>query len=805
MAKKKEATTTHPIPHTVEKKKFKISPHWIYIPLLFIIIGALHFSIAFLGDAPLASDASQWRGSAHVLLQYNETHKDQALWDPNIFGGMPSYLISLTNKYPFLNEVMKLTNPIMNWRIFMLVFAGIGMYLLMLFLGFEPFVAFLSALAFAMSCHWVGLIEIGHNTKFKAIMYIPWIIWGLLNMDKRRWLLGLGILSVFMIAQLRESHPQISYYVYLFMGMYWIYRLIETIRTKEWKGFGLLSIGLIIAFGITSLAIANPYLSTMEYGKYTIRGGATGLDTSYAQGWSFHPLETLSFLVPDFFGGAGQTYWGWMEFNQIYNYAGIIIVLLAFIALWKSKNHFVWFLGAASFLILIMSFGKFWPGFSDLLLKYLPGFNKFRVPSMILVIVQFTSVVMAGYGIKTIVDRAESKDTAFFNSMLRLLWISAGIGVAFLLLSKSLVTSKMMIRPGEAEQYGNQLSALVDQRMSMMTNSFLLSWGFLLATLGMIWAYGRKMFSKGVFYAFLLIAIFADLQVIDSRFLQNLSPEDTHSEIFTPNSVNEFLLQDKSMYRIFPLSGMSNPQMSGLMDNGWAYYHQTIGGYHGAKLKRYQEVLENCIMAKLRQNQINWNVLNMLNAKYIIFQGALPFPNTKPVFAGANSQLVVSQNMTALPRAWFVNRLEKITDPKAIWAKLNSDGFLPRFTAIVEEDVVGAVSPDSTSAELTSYDLHKLSYKVYTNKPAFLTVSEIYYPAGWNAYIDGKPTHIYATNYILRGVVVPAGHHTLEMRFEPKSYQQGLVLGAIGLLLSLLCLGGGIFVAKKHKQPTVTE
>nr|HPR17538.1 hypothetical protein [Candidatus Cloacimonadota bacterium] len=290
--------------------------HLILILILFVILSVTFFKVAFRNYVPQASDTMQWRAGAEQMIEYNETHKDQALWNPAVFSGMPGYLISFASRYPFINTIVKLTNKVMNWRVFLLFIMGLGVYCLMIFLKFDPLIAFISAIAFALSVHFIGLIEIGHNSKFKAIVFIPWIFFMVHYLKERRTVLSLGLTALVVIGQLRENHPQISYYTFLMLAVYWIFQLVWAIKDKEIKPFIFFTL-MLLAVGVVSiLAVAQPYFSTMEYSKYTIRGGSAGLDTGYATSWSFHPLEILSFLNPGIFGGVSPYYWGCMPFTQ---------------------------------------------------------------------------------------------------------------------------------------------------------------------------------------------------------------------------------------------------------------------------------------------------------------------------------------------------------------------------------------------------------------------------------------------------------------------------------------------------------
>ncbi len=786
--KKKSAGKTAAIKQPTESI-FEQKP-WIYVILLFLLISILYFPIAFQKKFPPASDTQQWRGAAERVIEYNKTHHDKALWQPNMFSGMPSYLISLPNQYLYLENITKAVDKVMNWRIFLLFIGGLGMFLLLRFLGLDGFTSFFGAVAFVFSSHWTGLLDIGHNTKFRAIMWIPWVVWGIMYLRKKPGILGLGLASVLMITQLRENHPQISYYLYLFVGLYWIYSLIETFTKKDWGKFILFSVLLLAAFAFMGLAVMNPYLSIQEYGHYTIRGGEKGLDTAYAQGWSFHPLEIISFIIPDFFGGVNQTYWGWMEFTQIYNYCGLLILVLGFFALIGKRKKLAWFLWISSILFLIMSFGRHWSWFSNLLLNYLPYFNKFRVPSMLLVITQFCIAVLAALGLANIIDKFKENDQKFIKKVQTWLIVVAIVFVIFLVLGKGIFKSLPFTTENEIAQLKqnntfDQLPQIKAMRLNLLFKSGALSLLFLVVGLGSILLFLKKNITKTVFLVLILIIAFIDVYIYTGKNLKNVESAKYSMDTFTKRDYDDYLLSDSTNYRIYPL----NVGMNGK----WAFYHQTIQGYHGAKLKRYQEVLENNLDAQLRQQKINWNLLNMLNVKYVIFPDSLPFFNLYPVFTSNEEQVVVHRNMTVLPRAWFVDSLEVIAKPKDIWDEINSENFSPAKTAIVEEKVDGVEVPTVRNVTPTGFEMQNLSFETETDKPAFLVVSEVYYPAGWKAFIDGKETKIYPTNYILRGIVVPVGKHKIEMKFAPSSYKLSITLSLIGILLSVLALLIGLF------------
>lgn len=762
--------------------------HVIFISLLFIILSIFFFKIAFQDYAPPAGDSIQWRASAQVLLEYNETHKDQAMWNPNVFSGMPSYLISFGAKYPFLGNLFKLTNKVMNWRILMLFIMALGVYLFMIYLKFDPIIAFISAISLPLSCHFLGLLEIGHNTKFKAIVYIPWIMFAVHYLKERRSLLALGATAIFFIIQLRANHPQISYYTFLIVGIYWIAQTIWAIKDKEIRSHIIFSMMLLFAFIIAFLAIAQPYFSSYEYGHYTIRGGEGGLSKSYATSWSFHPLEMLTFINPNFFGGVSPFYWGWMPFTQTSMYMGIIILLFAIIAIAYNRNRLVKILLSVSIFTLFLSFGRHIPFLSNFLLNYMPGFNKFRVPAMILVILQFSTVILAGFGLKTIIAKIKADDEKFFTFFQKILIVTFVVFILFLAFSSSLENLGLQ-HSGDASKYNpGQIKQLRTLRLEKLVNDGIQTGLFLLVSMGLILLAGRKKIGKYPFLILIAIIVVTDLLLIDSRFLRNVVPEQRIKNEYKKTDADEFLLEDEENFRIYPLAREFG-------QNSWAYYHQTIGGYHGAKLKRYQEIIENCLNAEfLDRIPINWNIVNMLNVKYVIFNQKLPIDNLEYAHYDRKQKQTIYLNKTYLPRAWFVKNTELIKGKKNIWKRLNNPEFSPAETAIVEKIVPLTYAPNNSSVTPLEFDLHEIKFNVVTDTTSFLTVSEIYYPAGWKAFIDGEETEIFATNYILRGIVVPKGEHTIEMRFESTTYSLSLKLSLLGLILAVLIFIIGIYI-----------
>jgi hypothetical protein len=777
-----------------EKEAKKIKPiywHLIFISLLFIFLTGYFHEIAFEGFVPHASDTSQWRASAQSILEYNKTHKNQALWNSNLFAGMPGYLTYFKKKIPFIDNFRKITDHIVNWRILFLFFGGLGVYILMIYLSIEPFIAFIGAISFALSSHFLGLIDIGHNTKIRAIMYLPWITFSLFLLKKHKNLFGIGLISVFLIGQMRENHPQISYYTIIMIGIFWTIELYYAVKNKELKDFSVFSAMLLFGGFISLIAVANPYLSIREYAKYSMRG-VHGLATSYATSWSFAPLEILSFFVPGFYGGISPYYWGWMPFTQTYMYFGIMILILAIFSYKMWNDNFVKFLLISVFISLILSFGRHFSLLTNFMLHYFPGYNKFRVPATILVILQSSVVVLSGYGLTSLIKNKGNKNLI---KLVRNFLIFAVLIFILFLMGQSVFGNLSFIKDGEKARYSiSQLKQLKQMRLDILIKSGLTSFFIAIIGLSSILAFLKNRLNKTVLLTVLTIIIVFDLINTDKNYFQNLVPKATIENQFTANSTDKFLLNDHNLFRIYPLG-------QGFGQNKWSYFHQSIGGYHGAKLQRYQDIYDHCLFYKLDPGiPINWNLLNILNTKYIIFNNSLSLDKLQYAFYDENTKNTVYKIKNNFPRAWFVDNIKLIKEKEKIWDEIDSAYFNPAKTAIVEENIVGIEKPDSAKVKIVSWDSEHFKIDVSTNKKAFLNISEIYYPAGWNAYLDGKKIKIYASDYIIRGVVIPKGHHILEMKFEPKSYSLSIKMSLIGILISLflLIIGGYIFYKKNY-------
>ena len=757
----------------------------LMIGLIIIVLSVLFFEIGYLNYAPRAHDTEQWRWASQELIDYNQNNSDNALWTDNMFSGMPSYLLFFPAKFPFFQNIPHMLNDLISWRLTFMIFGAIGMYLLLIYLKFSPLIALFSALAFALSPHFIGLLEIGHNTKFRTIMYLPWILLTFEDLRSRKRLLSLGLFSIFLIDQLRVNHFQISYYTFIMLFIYWFTYLLNSIKEKKLSDFYKFTMLAIAGLAITALAVSNPYLSTYEYSHYTIRGGSGGLSTDYATGWSFGIGETLSLFVPHFFGGISPYYWGPMPFTQTFHYMGILVIYLAIMAsIFYFKETKIKALIIISIVALLISFGKHLPFLSNFLLGYLPLFNKFRVPAMILVLLQFAIPVLAAFGLKLFIEKIKVKDPAFTRALYISMIVVAGLLVLFFR-GDNLFSGISFSNPEHSQEMRltvSQISHLRSQRYDLLIESGKWSMGILLAGILLLFMLVKGFLKKNIVLLLLIGLMVFDLIRINENHLQNdvLVPESTVLKDFQLRETDLFLLEDEDLFRIYPFHDFHSAR--------WSYFHQSIGGYHGAKLSRYQDILDDCLYYELISGlPINWNIMNMLNVKYLIFSSIVGLPNNdiEFVFLDGETRHAVYKNNAVFPRAWFVRDHELITDKNRMIIRLNDPSFDPKYTVLVENEIPEFSFDEDATIEMIQRDKHHTKWTTNSEEDSFMVISEVYFPAGWNMYINGKKTEIYPVNHFLRGVIVPAGTNIVEMNFEPTSYKVSVILSAIGLLLAI--------------------
>ena len=795
---------------------------FLYLITLVMFRGIIFRDAAFADSGDTATALSY----AHAGDQIKEAEGVDVLWMPYFFSGMPTFgnVAYVPHNVNYLETVIVKVlnifylNAKWGWLVVHYLLGGIFMFLLMRVWKFSHLASLLAAITFMLTPNAIGLAGEGHGSKLMALSYLPLIFLLTHVLFEKRTMLSFGLFSAAIGTLLLTNHMQMVYYVFMVVGMYLLYHII--LDLKEHALLAVKKTALLVGALLIGLCISSYiYLSVYEYATYSIRGGGTagssgGLTYDYATNWSWNPWETIIYLIPSFFGFSSSypnmwqnqlnaaslpLYWGSMPFHTSTEYIGIVPILLAFVALAYRRNRITIFFTIVTLVVFLTSFGKHFPILYNLLFDYLPFFNRFRIPSMILHLVPFTVGILAAYGLTFIVELRDAPKIEKLKKAL--LYVAGGFAalmvIGFLFKSSIYETLAGSWFTGESDRglFGSQMDRVLpiikSIRFELLWDDYVKFVLLVAGSAGAIVAFLSKKIGITSFGGLIIGILIIDLWIVDAKFI-NPRPAQNLEANFQPDATIAFLKQQPGLFRIAPL-----PIGGALfMDNTFAYHGlQSFGGYSPAKLKIYQTMLDSCADHGVDPNfPLNMNILNMLNVKYLIVQGQIQYDGLQLVNADQAAREFTYFNPHALPRAFFVKHADVAHNQTEVFNELNSPAFNPATTAVVEKQLAsGITSPDSSSAEVTEYQSRQITISAYTSSPALLVLSEIYYPAGWNAYVDGSETEIYKTNYVLRSIVVPAGHHEVTFRFDPPMYNLGWNLSRASWSVALLCILIGLW------------
>ena len=799
--------------------------HIIALAVLFVLPLVLYSAIFFGGQQFFGNDVLQWRAGSESVIEHIENNDgEHPLWATNMFSGMPSYTLHEPAAVPNIDTIIKKLSGDTQPLPFYWVLLG-GLYSFFVIQGFRPLTSTAGAIFIGFTTYLPIIIEAGHYNKFLAFAFIPWMLvgYGLLSKSDKKWW-GVFIFALSITLELRANHPQVTYYFLYLLGFWWLFDSIIKYRAGQLKQWGLRT-GLMIGGGLLAILCSlEGYLTLYEYSQFSTRAGSTlagaggsGLDLQYAFRWSQGFKELLTLIIPGIFGGgSAEAYWGPKPFTAGPHYLGAITFVLALIGIFRYKKNIKYlFLGVGT-LTMLFSLGHHFRLLNEFMFNYVPYFNKFRTPEMWLIVSVFCFSVLAVYGIHSLTALARNKHESL-KPLYAPLGIALAIGVIFTFANESVLSFE---KPGERQQLARQVAQQnnvspqnpqVQQRVSQFINSRMkperkeiaqqdATRYFILALLagGLIIAFYKRRLGVGFFLAGLIILAAYDMLSVGNRYVNekklvsdNFDAEQMLAQKKRP--IDEFLESNVQTdqpypYRVFPL--LDNPFNNAVP----AAFYPSIGGYSGAKLSYYQDMIDAVLT---KDGTINMPVLDMLNVKYVTYNQPLPFPNMQQVYNQNNS--VVMENTDVLPKAFFVDSVALASTPQAAVDKLNSASFNPGEWAIVESDQKPTVQADSkASVQVTSYQANEIVLQSERSTPGFMVLSEIWYPAGWEATIDDESTKIYKTNFVLRGLKVPAGQHQITLRFEPNSVYWGHLFSWIGHAM-LLCLGIGVIVISYRK------
>lgn len=817
----------------------KLLPDLIAI-LAFVLLSFAYFFPADIENRILFQhDTAAGAGAGQEVKEYYEQTGERSRWTNSLFGGMPMYQIApsydSTKSLQWVQKAYQLFLPDYVCLTFMLM---LGFYILLRVFGIPVWLAGLGGIMWAFSSYFFILISAGHIWKFITLAYVPPTIAGIVLAYRGKLLWGGILTALFVALQITSNHVQMSYY-FFFVILFFVGAYFEKAwRTKTLPQFFKASAVLIVAALVGIAANVSNLYHTYAYSKETMRGKSelvqtgdaakqtsSGLDRDYITQWSYGIDETLTLLVPNFKGGASaalsQSETAMSKANPMYSslygsltqyfgtqpmtsgpvYVGAFVLFLFVLGCFIVKGPLKWALIGATFFSIVLSWGKNFMPLTDFFIDYVPLYNKFRAVSSILVIAEFTIPLLAIFALKRLLEEPEILKQEKKPLGISLL-LTAGIALLLAIAPGSIGSGYVPAQEAQmlqnavnqqmipANELSDILANLGEMRAELVSSDALRSFIIIGIGCSLLWLYASGKLRSSLTIAGITILCLADMWGVNKRYLNDAQfvPHSIRTETFTKTNTDELILQDTSLdYRVL------NFATSTFDDNNTSYWHKSVGGYHSAKLRRYQEMIEHHISPEMQaaykaiataggeMDSVDANkfrILNMLNTKYFIFP------------AGQQRQTVPILNPHAYGNAWFVNKVQYVNNANEEIDAL--DSIIPTETAVVDarfKDVLkGATESykDSLSSiRLTSYAPNRLTYETNNAQDGIAVFSEIYYPDGWHVTIDGQPAELARADYILRTMYVPAGQHTIEMRFDPTSLHvtEGIAYGALALLV----------------------
>lgn len=807
-----------------------------------LIISIIFVFPVFKGKELSQGDITQYKGSAQEIKTYAE-QGEQILWTNSMFSGMPAYMVSTKYKGNIFSAVHSFFRTFLPHPVSLIFLMMINFFILLLAMRVDPWLSLGGAVAFAFSTYFIVILAAGHNAKVDAVMWLPGVLAGIYLAYRRNLWIGAAVFGFYLVMELKASHPQMAYY-FAFLAIAFV--ITEAVGLAlEGKFFHFAKASALLGL-MAMLAIgANwSYLkTTSDYSKYSIRGTSEltanasnktkGLDRDYVTQWSNGIDETWTFLVPNFKGGEsadisknktavkalkpnekkmlqGNAYFGDQPFTGGPVYVGAGVFLLFLLALFFVKDRLKWPLLAATIFTIMISWGKNFPRFTNFMLDHFPLYDKFRAIISAVIVPEMVFPILAFLGLAYMVanpDFFKKKATLFGAELpftnhavflgisgtlffiLVLMWLVPSLFTGFYATGEYQDLIAQLVGMGASEAQAADYAAVLETgRKAIFRADVMRSLIYMLLTAGLVWSFGYFKYSRYILAIGIFLITAVDLLSVNKRYL-NENNFVAKNNLFPKSTADAEILRDKDLsYRVLNLS------VSPFNDASTSYYHKSIGGYHGAKLKKYQEMIEYGITPEIEnmftvfraeptQEKINAALqsspaLNMLNARYLIIN-----PQAGPLV-----------NPYALGNVWFPSTVKWVDNADAEMEQTMANN--PGLTAVIDkkfESELGGISlnnNDSVSTiKLTAYHPEKLEYEANAVTDKIAVFSEIWYPEGWVCFIDGKETPIGRSNYLLRAVKVPAGQHKIELVFAPRFNEDEKVSLAFSVLLLLVCLG----------------
>ncbi|TKS55730.1 YfhO family protein [Mesohalobacter halotolerans] len=799
------------------------------IILGFIIVAVAYFYPVLQDKIIYQGDIVQYIGMADDRKAHVENHDEEPYWIDNAFGGMPSYQVGANYPHHYIKSFDRFLRFLPRPVDYLFLYF-VGLYILLLVMRVKPLIAFFGALAFGFSTYLIIILGVGHNAKAHAIAYMPMVIAGVLLCLRHKYILGFITLALGMALEIAANHFQMTYYLTLLCVVIGVVYLIEAIKHKALLKFSK-AVGLAFAAAILGLSLnATNLLATQEYTQYSTRGETTvsitpngqpkseqsALEYDYITEYSYGIAETFNWLMPRFMGGSNAEslssdsetyeellsmgaspsqakgflenvplYWGDQTYVAAPAYIGAGVLALFVLALFLVRSKFKTWIVVGSILALLLSWGDNFSVLTQLFIDYVPLYDKFRAVSSIQVLIELCVPLMAFVGLAYFFSEKTSKETRLKALKMSGI-ITGGLLVFFMLFKTVLFDFSGGSDSYFMQQYGaGFVRALKLDRQAVFMADAWRSLFIVVIILGILWFWLQQKLKMQ--WAILIIGVICvlDLVLVDKRYVNE---EDFVSKIqmkkpFQANSADQEILKDKSHFRVLDLS--ESPFNSARA----SYFHKSFGGYHAAKPQRIQDIFDFHIAKGNRE------VLNMFNVKYNIIEN--------------QGELIAQPNPDANGNAWFVDSLKVVKDDNAAILALNDID--TKTTAIIKQKFTSEIEQQQlqieslATIELIDYKMNHLVYESQNQNKGFAVFSEMYYPKGWQAFIDGEPVNHIQVDYTLRGLSIPKGKHQIEFKFEPQVIKTGSRLSLAGHILFILVLAFGVFKFSKRSSTQVKD
>lgn len=804
----------------------KILPH-ILVLLGFVVISLAYFNPVLRGKVIFQSDIVQYTGMAKEQNDFRDKTGEEPYWTDAAFGGMPTYQLGAHYPNDFVGELDDVLRFLPRPADYLFLYF-IGIYILLLVLKIDYKLAFLGALAFGFSTYFIVILGVGHNAKAHAISYMPWVLAGILLVLQKKRIWGFFLLALGMALEVNANHFQMTYYLFLLVLVLGIVYLIKAYKQKElpefFKSIGIMVIAVALAIGtnITNL------MATMEYTAFSTRGESdltldknpennSGLAYDYITEYSYGIVESFNLFIPRFMGGGNAekldkssasyeallqlganpvqaarfierapTYWGDQPYVAAPAYIGATVFFFFVLALFLVKGRLKWWLVSGSIIALVLSWGDNFEALTRFFINYVPMYDKFRAVSSIQIIIELCVPVLGMLGLYQLFAKEQTKESKQYALKWTTL-ILGGLALIFLLLKSVLFDFSGANDAVYLQRMGADfVRALTEDRKAIFTADTIRSLVFVILSAGVVWLYLKGKLDKNKAIIGFAILILFDLVGVDRRYVNNADFVNAREMKipFQPNAADKQIMKDDGHYRVLDLS--VNPLNSARA----SYFHNSIGGYHGAKPRRFQDLYAQYI------SQGNQEILNMLNTKYFIL-------NKKGKYSA-------QKNSSANGNAWFVDKAEVYDSTDKVFLRL---GEINTKTTAVINAKFSNLLPNTTFEQnssayirLKNYTANELTYVYHTTQKQLAVFSEIYYPHGWNAYVDGKKVPHFRADYVLRAMVLPVGTHEVVFKFEPQVVATGSTIVLITcVLLALLFVGALVYQFKFKKEKEITD